>query len=329
MEKIVMTEKAKDVFLVTGALGCIGAWTVYHLLRQGRQVVSFDIAEQGHRLNLLMTPEEQQAITFVRGDLADSAQVLETFQKHGVTHVIHLAALQVPFVRANSIKGAQVNVVGTVNVFEAARQTGVKHLAYASSIAVFGPAEDYPDNQPVANDAQPSPRTLYGVFKQANEGTARIYWQDNQISSTALRPYTVYGLGRDQGLTSDPTKAMLAAAAGKNFHINFSGAMQFQWASDVALQFIEAAVIPSNAANAFTLDAPPTPVVEVVEIIQRLRPNVKISMAETILPFPESFDGSALRQHFQNVYDTPLEEGIRQTIEGFERALTDGRITAE
>jgi nucleoside-diphosphate-sugar epimerase len=194
---------------------------------------------------------------------------------------------------------------------------------------VFGPAEDYPDNQPVANDAQPSPRTLYGVFKQANEGTARIYWQDNQISSTALRPYTVYGLGRDQGLTSDPTKAMLAAAAGKNFHINFSGAMQFQWESDVALQFIEAAITPSNAANAFTLDAPPTPVVEVVEVIQRLRPNVKISMAETILPFPESFDGSALRQHFQNVYDTPLEEGIRQTIEGFERALADGRITAE
>jgi nucleoside-diphosphate-sugar epimerase len=318
-----------DVFLVTGALGCIGAWTVYHLLRQGRQVVSFDIAEQGHRLNLLMTPEEQQAITFVRGDLADSAQVLETFQQYGVTHVIHLAALQVPFVRANPIKGAQVNVVGTVNVFEAARQTGVKHLAYASSIAVFGPAEDYPDNQPVANDAQPSPRTLYGVFKQANEGTARIYWQDNQVSGTALRPYTVYGLGRDQGLTSDPTKAMLAAAAGKNFHINFSGAMQFQWVSDVALQFIEAAITPSNGADAYTLDAPPTPVAEVVEIIQTLRPNVKISMAETILPFPESFDGSALRQHFQNVYDTPLEEGIRQTIEGFERALADGRITAE
>lgn len=324
-----MPDKTKDTFLVTGALGCIGAWTVYHLLKQGRQVVSFDIAEQGHRLNLLMTPEEQQAITFVRGDLADPDQVLAAFQQHGVTHVIHLAALQVPLVRANPIKGAQVNVVGTVNVYEAARQMGIQHLTYASSIAVFGPAEDYPDNQPVANDAHPSPRTLYGVFKQANEGTARIYWQDYQISSTGLRPYTVYGLGRDQGLTSDPTKAMLAAAVGQNFHINFGGAMQFQWASDTAQQFIEAATQPLNGAYVFTLDAPATPVRRVSEIIEHLRPNVKITMSDTLLPFPENFDGSQLHRHFANVYDTPLEEGIRQTIEGFERALAEGRITIE
>ncbi len=322
-----MADKTNETFLVTGALGCIGAWTVYHLVKQGRRVVSFDIAEQGHRLNLLMTPEEQRAITFVRGDLADPEQVLAAFQQYGVTHVIHLAALQVPFVRANPIKGAQVNVVGTVNVYEAARQTGVKHIALASSIAVFGPAEDYPDNQPVANDAHPSPRTLYGVFKQANEGTARIYWQDHQISSTGLRPYTVYGLGRDQGLTSDPTKAMLAAAAGQNFHINFSGVMQFQWASDTALQFIEAATQPSNGALVFTLGAPPTSVTRVIEIIHQLRPNVKITAAENHLPFPDSFDDTALKQHFTTVYDTPLEEGIRQTIEGFERALAEGKIS--
>ncbi len=322
-----MADQTKETYLVTGALGCIGAWTVYHLVKQGRRVVSFDIADQGHRLNLLMTPEEQQVISFVRGDLAYPDQVLAVFQQYGITHVIHLAALQVPFVRANPIKGAQVNVVGTVNVYEAARQTGVKHIAFASSIAVFGPAEDYPDNQPVANDAHPSPRTLYGVFKQANEGTARIYWQDHQISSTGLRPYTVYGLGRDQGLTSDPTKAMLAAAAGQNFHINFGGVMQFQWASDTALQFIESATHPLNGAYVFNLDAPPTPVAQVVEIIERLRPNVKITMSDTVLPFPENFDGSELHRHFANVYDTPLEEGIRQTIEGFERALAEGKIS--
>src|SRR5258708_2646134 len=123
-------------YLVTGALGCIGAWTVYHLVQQGHKVVSFDLADHGHRIDMLLTPEEQQAVTFVRGDLVDTAQVLQTFNDHGITHVIHLAALQVPFCRANPVLGAQVNVVGTVNIFEAARQTGVSHLAYASSIAV-------------------------------------------------------------------------------------------------------------------------------------------------------------------------------------------------
>jgi len=220
-----MTEPKQNTYLVTGALGCIGAWTVYHLLKQGERVVSFDLYDRGHRLDLLLTPDEQKAITFVRGDLADFSQVLDAFKTHNVTHVVHLAALQVPFCRADPVKGAQVNVVGTVNMFEAAKQTGVSHLAYASSIAVYGPPDEYSAG-PIAHTAQFAPRTLYGVYKQANEGTARVYWLDYKISSTALRPYTVYGPGRDQGLTSDPTKAMLAAAASHPFHINFGGRMR-------------------------------------------------------------------------------------------------------
>src|SRR5690606_31031575 len=113
-------------------------------------------------------------------------------------HVIHLAALQVPFCRADPVKGAQVNVVGTANVFEAARQHGVPQVAYASSIAIFGAPEDYPPGL-LPNDAPPRPRTLYGVYKQANEGMARIYWQEHGLGSIGLRPYTVFGLGRDQG----------------------------------------------------------------------------------------------------------------------------------
>src|SRR5262249_39513866 len=153
---------------------------------------------------------------------------------------------------ANPPMGAQVNVVGTVNIFEAARQTGINHLTYASSISVYGPPDMYPAG-PIAHDAPLAPTNLYGVYKQADEGLARIYWQDYKIGSTALRPYTVYGLGRDQGLTSDPTKAMLAAVAGQPFTINFSNKMQFQFASDVARQFIEAAITPSEGAFMYNL----------------------------------------------------------------------------
>jgi UDP-glucuronate 4-epimerase len=318
----------KKTYLVTGALGCIGAWTVYHLLRQGERVVSFDLYDRGQRLDLLLTPDEQKAITFVRGDLADTGQVMDAFKANHITHVVHLAALQVPFCRADPVKGAQVNVVGTVNIFEAARHTGVAHVAYASSIAVYGPPDEYPAGL-IAHDAAFAPRTLYGVYKQANEGTARVYWLDHKISSNALRPYTVYGPGRDQGLTSDPTKAMLAAAAGQPYHINFGGRMQLQSASDVALQFIEAARQPLDDAYSFNLGGEIVEIARVVDLIRQIKPNAQITLNETPLPFPEGFDDSQLRQHFANVYDTPLADGVRQTIEHFEASLADGRIKLE
>jgi nucleoside-diphosphate-sugar epimerase len=316
-----MTDTSPHTYLVTGALGCIGAWTVYHLLRQGERVVSFDLGDRGHRLDLLLSPEEQAAITFVRGDLVDPAQVLTAFQTHHVTHVIHLAALQVPFCKADPIKGAQVNVVGTVNVFEAARQTGVAHIAHASSIAVYGTLEDYPPGL-IAQDAPLAPRTLYGVYKQADEGLARVYWQDHHLSSVALRPYTVYGLGRDQGLTSDATQAMFAAAAGQSYHIGFGGKMQLQWASDVALQFIEAARHPVEGALAFNLGGEVIEIADLVRLIQQIRLGARVTCAETVLPFPEGFDDHALKQHFTRVFQTPLAEGVQRTIEQFEKPLS-------
>ena len=308
-------------YLVTGGMGCIGAWTLYHLRRQDKQAVSFDLSEDRHRLDLLMNPAEQARITFVKGDLTDFNQVKGAFDAQHITHVIHLAALQVPFCRANPVLGSLVNVTGTVNIFEAARQTSVGHVTFASSIAVYGPPGDYPPGL-LAHDAPYHPRTLYGAYKVANELTAQVYWQDHSLSSTALRPYTVYGLGRDQGLTSDPTKAILAAAQGEDYHIGFGGRQQLHFASDVARQFIEAAEQPLGGAFAFNLGTPPVAVSEVAQLIMRIKPGVRITWADAPLPFPEGCDATELHQRFTHIYETPLEDGLRQTLAGFERQPT-------
>ena len=305
-----------DTYLVTGGMGCLGAWTLYHLHRQGKRAICFDLSDDRHRLDLLLAPEEQAAITFVRGDLTDTQQVRAVFEQHAITHVVHLAALQVPFCRANPPVGAQVNVAGTVNVFEAARHTGVRHLALASSVAVYGPPELYA-SELLPADAPLLPRTLYGVYKVANEMTAHVYWHDYAISSTVLRPYTVYGLGRDQGLTSEPTKAMLAAARGEDYAINFGGVMQFHFASDVARQFILASEQPSGGARAFNLGGAPVAVAEVARLIMAARPGVRITTTDTVLPFPAGCDGSELRAHAEAVYATPLAAGIAATIDAF------------
>jgi nucleoside-diphosphate-sugar epimerase len=136
------------------------------------------------------------------------------------TRVIHLAAMQLPFCKVNPVVGARVNVVGTVNIFEAAKRLKLDNVVYASSTAVYGLSEEY-SGEPLANDALLKPYSHYGVYKQANEGNAAIYFQDDGISSTGLRPYVVYGAGRDQGITSTPTKAILAAAAVQPYRISF------------------------------------------------------------------------------------------------------------
>jgi len=314
-----------DTYLITGGLGCIGAWTMYHLHQDNKQIVCFDVSDDRHRLDYLLSAEEQEAITFVQGDLRDPEQVNSAFDAYGITHVIHLAALQVPMCKANPVLGSEVNITGTVNIFEAARQTDVKHLSAASSIAVYGNADEYPPGA-VKEDAPKLPHTLYGVFKVTNEKTGEIYYQDHGISSTMLRPYTVYGVGRDQGLTSEPTKAMLAAAKDEDYHIGFGGNMQFHFASDVARQFIVASEQPLDGAFAFNLGTSAVAVEDVAEIISDVAPNVNITVGDMLLPFPEEHDAAGLYANFEAVFETPLEDGVGQTIEAFKQLIRKGIV---
>lgn len=141
--------------------------------------------------------------------------------------VIHLAGLQIPTCRQNPVLGARVNVIGTLNVFEAAKAlkaAGKKpfSIVYASSAAIFGPDEDY--HQDAVNDSSaPMPASHYGAFKLCDEHSARAYHIANGLSSVGLRPLSVYGPGRDAGLTSFPSRAIAAAVAGVPFEIPFSG----------------------------------------------------------------------------------------------------------
>ena len=314
------------VVLVTGAMGCLGAWTVKHLLDDGHRPVAFDLSTDRRRLEALLNPDQLAAVDFVSGDLTDAEQVTAVVQGRGVEKIVHLAALQVPFCRANPSLGTRVNVQGTVHVFEAAKAAGIGHLAYASSIAVYGPASDYPARDypsGLVDDSAPKkPRTIYGVTKIANEGSARIYWSDHRISSTALRPYTVYGIGRDQGVTSEPSLAMAAAARGEDSHISFGGEMQFHLASDVARQFIAAAFEEPSGAQVFDLGGPVVAVSNIARIIEDAAPGVKVMVGDATLPFPVGFDDSSLRAHAERVYETPLEVGVSSTIEAFRGVRT-------
>src|SRR5262249_17509868 len=104
-----------------------------------------------------------------------------------------------------------------------------------------------------ADDAPLMPTTHYGVFKCCNEGNARIYFQDFGLSSIGLRPWTVYGVGRDFGMTSEPTKAIKSAALGRKYHITYGGWQDLQFVEDVASTFILCLQRPFVGARSYNL----------------------------------------------------------------------------
>src|SRR6266852_3069620 len=103
-----------------------------------------------------MRADDMARVRFVTGDITDLAAFQKALADSGATHLIHLAALQVPFCRADPPLGARVNVVGTVNAFEAVKRAGLKRLVYASSFAVYGQSEEYPEGR-VDDDAHLRP----------------------------------------------------------------------------------------------------------------------------------------------------------------------------
>ncbi|HSI97830.1 MAG TPA: SDR family oxidoreductase, partial [Gaiellaceae bacterium] len=260
---------------------------------------------------------ERTRVTLVEGDVTEGEMLGRALDEHEITHVVHLAALQVPFCRAEPARGAHVNVHGTVVVFEAvkARRGRISGLAYASSTAVYNAADRSP--APESGGAEPS--TLYGVYKLANEGTARVFWQDEDVASIGIRPYVVYGPGRDQGLTSGPSLAMAAAARGESYKIAYGGTAQYDFAPDVGRAFALAARAATDGAHVANFPGEPSTMQEVVAAIEAAAPESagKITWEEGQLPFPESLQGKLLEHLLGPLLHTPLADGVRRTIEHF------------
>ncbi len=316
-------------YLVTGAQGCIGAWVVKNLVDRHQTVLVYDLDLEPKRLGLLLRPRELERVQFVKGDVCNFEQLSSEAQRHAVDYIIHLAGLQVPTCRANPRLGAMVNVAGTVNVFEAARVlgSGLQGLVYASSAAVFGRDEDYGDS-PLDESAVLLPETHYGVFKQCNEGNARVYFKDHQLSSVGLRPYAVYGPGRDFGITSGPTKAIKAVVAARAFEIKFGGPISMQFVDDTAKTFIACTESHKTGARTYNIRGAVVTVEEVIQAIEEVYPKSKglIHCTKNRLGIASNLAEEGLREEIGTVPTTPLKEGIEATIRIFEDLKSEGRL---
>ena len=303
-------------FLITGAKGFIGAWIVKELLDRGEQPFVFDIDMESVRLAAILTPDQVASLQLLSGDITQYKDVESAIVDHGITHVLHLAGIQVPFCAADPLRGAMINVVGTLNVFEVARRHRdlVRSIVYASSAAVFGPEKAY-GSATVPEGAPLLPGTHYGVFKQCNEGNARVYYLNDGLSSVGLRPGSVYGVGRDRGMTSGPTKAIKAAVVGQPYTIRFTGGMDLQYVRDTARIFVQCAEAGLTGAKAYTLRGDVMQVHEFLNILEQLMPvsRTLIKAEGHSLPVAYDFDDRALHHDLGDVPRTPLANGIRET----------------
>ncbi len=312
---------------MTGGYGCIGSWATRQLLDQGQDVWIFDLKEDTHRLDLLITPDERRRVHFLPGDVADPAVFRAAVESIRATHLLHLAGLQVPTCRANPILGATVNVIGTLSVFEAAAalKGQVERVVYASSAAVHGPA-DHDSADPIGDEVRLAPLTHYGAFKVCNELNARVYWLDQGISSVGLRPWTVYGVGRDFGVTSEPTKAIKSVAAGRPYHISYGGVQDLQYVADVAGCFLKALTDPFEGAESYNVRGAVVSIEEFVSTLCEVAPAAAklVTHGNRQLPIAPNLDDSRLSERFAELPLTSLAEGIAETYRRFATLHAEG-----
>jgi UDP-glucose 4-epimerase len=314
----------KELFmhvLVTGGAGFIGSHLVAALVAAGAQVRVLDNFRTGKPENLAGLPVE-----LIDGDVAELA-VVQTAVAH-CTHIFHLAAMvSVPESVKNPALNHRINVTGTFNVFEAARQAGVKRVVYASSSAVYG---DLPQ-LPTPEEGIVAPISPYGAAKWINEITAATYRTTFGLEAIGLRYMNVFGPRQDPSSPYSGVLSIFCRSALEETAVTIYGdgtqTRDFVFVEDVVQANLRAAHLPSSQLPTHPIfnvgRGEPTTINEVVEMLTELvgrpfpvthapeRPGdikhslADISRAQTILGFQSQIS---------------VIDGLQQTLDWFRQA---------
>lgn len=297
--------------LVTGAAGFIGFHTAKALLARGQPVVGLDNLNDYYDVGLKMARLDQlrakEGFSFVKADLADAEAVLRAVTAHGVRTIIHLGAQAgVRHSIENPAVYAQGNLVGFVNILEAARSAKVRHLTYASTSSVYGANTRLPSSE--ADDAD-HPLQLYAATKRANELMAHSYSHLFGLPTTGLRFFTVYGpWGRPDMALFIFAKAMLAGEPITLFN-NGAHTRDFTYVDDIVEGIVRVSDRPAAPSETFDPQNPARDVsnapfrvynigngapVDLMDYVRALEDTLQIEAKVTRLPLQP---GDAVATH--------------------------------
>jgi UDP-glucose 4-epimerase len=299
--------------LVTGGTGFIGAFVAQDLVDHGHDIVAFDVSTDPERLETLGVAED---VEVVRGDVTDATDVFRACREHDVERVVHLAALLTNTAADDPRAALEVNVLGTNNVFEAARTLDIERVAWASSAAVYAPPENY--DHDVTEDDLVYPDTLYGATKEYNEHQARAY-EDFDVSHVGLRPTVAYGPYRETGGSAFLVDLVEKPALGESFSVEY-GDQQIDWqyVRDVAQAFRLAAFADESSLSqrVYNVAGETTTIREAAEVVESVVSGADVEVLdEGELPWTQSLDTAAAERDlgYEPAYD--LEAGVREYVD--------------
>jgi UDP-glucose 4-epimerase len=192
--------------LITGGSGLVGSELAHSLVAKNESVVVFDVMKSNRLVDI------EGKIKFVRGDLGNWPEVFNVIKENSVTHIYHLGAMLTFESELNPWGSFQSNVVGTYNVFEAARLLGVKQMMFTSSIGTYG----LETGETISDTTIQRPVGIYGIGKLYCEGLGRYYRQNLGVDFRCIRYAAVVGPGvHTPGHWVPPM--IEAAAAGKPY----------------------------------------------------------------------------------------------------------------
>ena len=154
---------------------------------------------------------------------------------------------------------------------------------------------------------------------------ARVYRQDWRVPSIGIRPGVVYGVGRDQGMTSRTTSAILAAALGREYEVPFTGPVSYLYAGEIAAAFVQAVARDGDGAAVFDCNGSVSTVGEGLGVLRRLAPGARLHARGEPLPFPAWDHDARLRAHVGDYGAISLEDGIAETFHAFRALAREGR----
>jgi len=204
--------------LVTGGAGYIGSVVTEELLRDGHAVVVYDNLSKGHRESIAA------AAQFVQADLADGETLRQTFEKHQIEAVVHMAADSlVGESVGNPAKYYQNNLVAGLCLLDAMRAADVQHIVFSSTAATYGE----PEKRPIEETAPNNPTNPYGASKLAFEHAMHWYDKAYGLRYASLRYFNAAGATERCGEEHDPETHLipiaLQAATGARAHVEIYG----------------------------------------------------------------------------------------------------------
>lgn len=274
-------------WLVTGGAGFIGSHLVEFLLKADQQVTVLDNLSAGHESNLLdleqdLTPEKWGRFRMITGDLADESVCREAVG--GVDLILHQGALgSVPRSIADPLSSHRSNVTGTVNLFTAAKEEGIRRVVYASSSSVYG---DEP-NLPKVEEKTGNLLSPYAATKAICESYANGFSRAYDMEIVGLRYFNVFGPRQDP---DGPYAAVLPLWVKSMIHqepvyINGDGetSRDFTYVANVVQANLRAALVPElmNPSRVFNVAIGGRITLnelflEIRSVLQETRPDLKI-----------------------------------------------------